>query len=77
MFVGEGAFANWMYMLRYRAVRPLGNEISVNVSATSVLLQNLQPETVYEILISACGPGGCQSIQNKLVFSTKSAGKIQ
>lgn len=73
--VGAGAFADWMYLLKIRAVSsPPGTEVMLNTSSLFVLLENLQPETLYEIVLSACGPGGCQMTQDKLVFSTKSAG---
>ena len=74
--VGEGAFASWTYVLKIRAVRdPPGSENMVNASTPSVLLENLQPETLYEIVLMACGPGEpCQMTQDKLIFSTKSAG---
>ncbi len=47
---------------------------SVNTSALMFLFENLQPETLYEIVVSASGPGGNQTPQDRLVFSTKSAG---
>ena len=75
--VGEGAFANWIYEVKVRAVGgPPESEYAVNTSALSVLLENLQPETLYEVLLSACGPGGCQPTEDKLVFSTKSSGRL-
>ena len=49
-------------------------ENSVNTSALTFLFENLQPETLYEIVVSASGPGGNQTAQDRLVFSTKSAG---
>ena len=49
-------------------------ENSVNTSALTFLFENLQPETLYEIVVSASGPGGNQTAQDRLIFSTKSAG---
>lgn len=49
-------------------------EDSVNTSALVFRFENLQPETLYEIVVSASGPGGIQTAQDRLVFSTKSAG---
>ena len=74
--IGEGAFASWIYVLKIRAVGDLpGSENMVNTSRPSVLLENLQPETLYEIVVMACGPGEpCQMTRDKLIFSTKSAG---
>ena len=74
--VGASAFANWIYKLDIRVLRPPGSYYTVNVSTLSVLLKNLQPETLYEIVLSACAPDllTCQQTQNKLVFSTKSSG---
>ena len=75
--VGEDAFANWIYEVKVRAVGgPPESQYAVNTSALSVLLENLQPETLYEVLLSAYGPGGRQLTEDKLVFSTKSAGKL-
>lgn len=75
--VGEGAFANWIYEVKIRAVgSPPESESAVNTSALSLLLESLQPETLYEVELSAYGPGGRQPTENKLVFSTKSAGRL-
>ena len=75
--VGEGAFVSWTYVLKIRAVEdPPGSEDTVNTSRPSFLLENLQPETLYEISLSASGPGGSQTTQNKFIFSTKSTGTL-
>ena len=61
--------------MEIRSVRdPLGFEDSMNTSALMFRIENLQPETLYEIVVSASGPGGNQTAQDRLVFSTKSAG---
>ena len=61
--------------MEIRSVRdPLGFEDSMNTSALTFLIENLQPETLYEIVVSASGPGGNQTSQDRLIFSTKSAG---
>ena len=48
----------------------------MNTTALSFSFENLQPETLYEIVLSASGPGGNETIRDKLVFSTKSAGTM-
>ena len=79
---GEGAFGNWTYVIRWRALNePSGIEMSMNTSELTLLLDGLQPESLYEISVLACGPGltdvDCQMARDKLVFSTKSAGDFQ
>lgn len=49
-------------------------EASMNTSALMFRFENLQPGTLYEIVVSASGPGGSQTPQDRLVFSTKAAG---
>ena len=81
MAVGEGAFANWTYVIQLRPITvPSGVEVMMNTSDLTVMLDDLQPEGLYELSLSACGPGltddHCQMTRDKLVFSTKSAGNF-
>ena len=79
---GEGAFANWTYVIRWRALNvPSATEMSTNTSELTEVLGGLQPGSLYEISVLACGPSlvdvDCQVARDKLVFSTKSAGNLR
>lgn len=79
---GEGAFANWTYVIRWRALNvPSAIEMSTNTSELTEVLGGLQPGSLYEISVLACGPSlvdvDCQVARDKLVFSTKSAGNLR
>lgn len=75
--VGESAFSDWVYRLKFKAVSsPAQAEITINTSSLSAILQDLQPDVLYEVELSACGPVKCQPTQDKLVFSTKPIGKL-
>lgn len=66
-----------MYTLNIQTVidQPSFEE-TVNTSTLTYLFKDLQPETLYELVLSASGPGGKRTAQDKLVFSTKSAGSM-
>ena len=71
---GSTAFNSWSYILTYRSSSATNSStLSLNTTLTSLHLESLQPATLYQLTITARGPGGEESPASKYNFTTKSS----
>lgn len=72
--IGSSAFDEWEYDVTYNPVGSSGSPLTSTTTSFDVTLNDLIPETVYELDIIARGLGGVQSLTETLLFTTKAAG---
>ena len=70
-YLGPTAFSSWTYVLNYRSSNAISSiTVSLNTTQTSVHLESLQPATLYQLTITARGPGGDESPVSEFNFTT-------
>ena len=70
-YSGPTAFSSWTYILNYSSSNAISSiTVSLNTTQTSVHLESLRPATLYQLTITARGPGGDESPVSELNFTT-------
>ena len=70
-YSGPTAFSSWTYILNYRSSNAISSiTVSLNTTQTSVHLESLRPATLYQLTITARGPGGDESPVSEFNFTT-------
>ena len=74
--VGSTGFSSWMYILTYQCLSTNSSAITLNTTGTMLVLTSLEPSTLYQITITARGPGGDDRSTKGMVFVTLNDGEI-
>ena len=57
LFLGPTAFSSWTYNILYHPVSQIDVNTNLTTTDTSIVLTALQPQKLYQLTITAHGPG--------------------